>query len=94
MKTGKVYNEFKKAGLKLVCDYEVLCEQAKEKGLSEITDELVISELKYQFENTENSMYFEVLYDEFGAEDYPEEYRDIKKEYNAMKRKYKKYCEQ
>lgn len=92
METGKVYKELEKAGLKWVCDKEVLTAQAKEKGLDEITDELVIAELKHQFENAESSTYFNILFDEFEAEDFPEEYKDRKKEYNAMKRKYKKYC--
>ena len=92
MKTGKVYKEFEKAGLKWICDKEVLTAQAKEKGLDEITDELVIAELKHQFENVEGSMYFSILFNEDDAEDEPEEYKERKKEYNAMKRKYNKYC--
>lgn len=94
MKVGKIFKECEKKGAFWVADYEALVCRAKEKGLEEITDELVIEEIKYQFEHAPYGLYFAPVF-EFDEEDkinYAEEYQAAKKEYMILKRLYKKYC--
>lgn len=97
MKTGKVFKECEKKGIYWITEtyYEPLCERAMERGLEEITDELVIEEIKYQFEHAPYGCHFAPVfdYDAYEKELYSEEYKEAKKEYNALKRMYKKYCE-
>ena len=96
MKVGKIFKECEKKNLDVITEsrYEVLCEIARERGLKEITDDLVIAEIKYCFEEAPHCSDYELIFeaDTYMRKVYADDYKRQKKEYNTLKQMYKKYA--